>query len=227
MKKIIQQYDEDSKEQIEEEDTSPTCKERTNMIFASYLEADSKRVIYYDLIGKFPITSIQGNKYILLVYHYNSNKIIVRALKNRSDTETLKVYKEIYKLLTARGFNPKLHTLDNKASRLLKTQITKNGTKYQLVEPHNHRVLALECCIITFKNHFITVLASTDPNFLFYLWDKLLQQAEITLNLLLNSRQHPQLSAHAYMYGIFDYNKMLLAPPGTKAVVFKDPDTIS
>ena len=96
---------------------------------------------------------------------------------------------------------------------------------YQLVRPHNHRVLAAERCIRTFKNHFIAGLASTDPKFPFYLWDHLLKQAEITLNLMRNSRQNPQLSAYTHMYGIFDFNKTPIAPPGTKSVIFEDPDT--
>ena len=93
------------------------------------------------------------------------------------------------------------------------------------MEPHNHRVLAAERCIHTFKNHFIAGLATTDPDFPFYLWDKLLQQAEITINLLRNSRQHPKISAYTHMWGNFDFNKTPLAPPGTKAVIFEDPDT--
>ena len=40
-----------------------------------------------------------------------------------------------------------------------------------------------------------------------------------------NSRQNPQLSAYTHMYGIFDFNKTPIAPPGTKAVIFEDPDT--
>ena len=83
--------------------------------------------------------------------------------------ETLKTHEEVCDLLTKRGFAPKLHMLDNEASKALKNQITKTGAKYQLVEPHNHRVLAAERCIRTFKNHFIAGLASTDPEFPIYL----------------------------------------------------------
>ena len=42
-----------------------------------------------------------------------------------------------------------------------------------------------------------------------------------------NSRQHPQLSAHTHLYGIYNFNKILIVPPGTKAVIFEDPETRS
>ena len=71
--------------------------------------------------------------------------------------------------------------------------------KFQLVPPHIHRRNAAERAIRTYKNHFIAGLASTDQNFPLHLWDKLVPQAEITLNLLRNSRLHPHLSiCHLY-----------------------------
>ena len=76
-------------------------------------------------MGKFPMTSMQGNKYVLLLYHYDTNSILVRPLKNRSDETILEVYEEIYNELTEKGFQPKLHILDNEASQALKNQIKK------------------------------------------------------------------------------------------------------
>jgi hypothetical protein len=46
--------------------------------------------------------------------------------------------------------------------------------------------------IITFIEYFFAGLASMDPDFPLHLWDHLLPQAEMTLNLLRKSRQHPQ-----------------------------------
>ena len=56
------------------------------------------------------------------------------------------------------------------------------------------------------------------------LWCKLLQQAEISINLLRSSRKK-KLSAYALLKGEFNFNKTPLAPPGTKALVFSEPDT--
>jgi hypothetical protein len=66
-------------------------------------------------------------------------------------------------------------------------------------------------------------LASVDPDFPLHLWDRLLPQAEITLNLLQTSRQYPQLSAAAHYHGLIDYNKAAFAPPGCKIIAHEKP----
>jgi hypothetical protein len=86
-----------------------------------------------------------------------------------------------------------------------------------LVPPHCHRRNAAERAIRTFKEHFVAGLSSVHPTFLLHLWDRLLPQVEITLNLLRTSRLHPQLSAAAHFHGL-DYNKTAFSPPGCKIV---------
>lgn len=49
------------------------------------------------------------------------------------------------------------------------------------------------------------------------LWDRLLPQAEITLNLLRQSNATSNVSAYAHLYGPFHYNKIPLAPMGSKS----------
>jgi hypothetical protein len=66
-------------------------------------------------------------------------------------------------------------------------------------------------------------LSSVDPTFPLHLWDRLLPQAEITLNLLRTSRLHPQLSAAAHFHGLVDYNKTAFAPPGCKIIAHEKP----
>jgi hypothetical protein len=66
-------------------------------------------------------------------------------------------------------------------------------------------------------------LSSVDPTFPLLLWDRLLPQAEITLNLLRTSRLHPQLSAAAHFHGLMDYNKTAFAPPGYKIIAHEKP----
>jgi hypothetical protein len=74
-----------------------------------------------------------------------------------------------------------------------------------------------------FKEHFVTGLSSVDPTFPLHLWDRLLPQAEITLNLLRTSRLHPQLSAAAHFHGLMDYNKTAFSPPGCKIIAHEKP----
>jgi hypothetical protein len=144
-------------------------------------------------------------------------------MKSRSASEWVKVYDPIHQELTAKGFTPKFQTLDNEAFTALKNFFTTNDVEYQLVPPHCHRRNAAERAIRTFKEHFVAGLSSFDPTFPLHLWDRLLPQAEITLNLLRTSRLHPQLSAAAHLHGLIDYNKTYFAPPGFKIIAHEKP----
>ena len=106
---------------------------------------------------------IERNKYVLVLCHCDANATLVKTLKDCSDQETLETYTELHNELNKNGFTVELHIMDNEASKSLKRQIVKKGTEFQLVELHNHRVNAAERSIITFKNHFISGIASTDP----------------------------------------------------------------
>jgi hypothetical protein len=158
---------------------------------------------------------------IYYVYDCNYDKVI--PMKYRSASEWVKVYDTVHQELTVKGFKQKLQTLDNEASAALKNFFTVNYIAYQLVPPHCHRRNAAERAIRTFKEHFAAGLSSVDPAFPLHLWDRLLPQAEITLNLLRTSRLHPQLSAAAHYHGLVDYNKTAFAPPGCKIIAHEKP----
>jgi hypothetical protein len=144
-------------------------------------------------------------------------------MKYRSASEWVKAYDSIHQELTGKGFKPKLQTLDNQASGALKNFFTANDVDYQLVPPHCHRRNAAERAIRTFKEHFVVGLSSVDPTFTLHLWDRLLPQAEITLNLLQTPRLHPQLSAAAHFHGLVNYNKTAFALPGCKIIAHEKP----
>ena len=139
---------------------------------------------FTDLSGEFPVTSISGHKYVMVFYHYDLNWIIFRPMKNIIDIEAMRVYKYMYDYLKSRNCKPKLNIMDNEASTAVKRYIKNANVKYQLVKPNNHCVNAAEREIRTFKNNFVAELSSVHPKFPMYLWDELLPQAFITLNLL-------------------------------------------
>jgi hypothetical protein len=56
-----------------------------------------------------------------------------------------------------------------------------------------------------------------------HLWDRLLPQAVITLNMLRTSRINPKLSAAKHIYGQYDFNRAPLAPPGKRIVAHETP----
>jgi hypothetical protein len=178
--------------------------------------------LYTDLTGKFPVRSTKGNSYVMVWYVYDCNYVKVIPIKSRSDSEWVKAY-TIHQELTVKGFTPKLQTLDNKASAALNNFFTANDVDYQLVPPHCHRRNAAERAIRTFKEYFVAGLSSVDPTFPLHLWDRLLPQAELTMNLLRTSRLHPQLSAAAHFHGLMDYKKTYFAPPGCKIIAHEKP----
>jgi hypothetical protein len=187
----------------------------THLVYAVLVDQGQP---YTDLTGKFLVISSKGNSYVMVYYIYDCNYVKVVPMKSRSDSELVKAYEHIHQELTAKGFKPKLQTLNNEASAALKHFFTANDVEYQLVPPHCHRLNAAERAIRTFKEHFVAGLSSVDPTFTLHLLDRILPQAEITLNLLRTSRLHPQLSASAHFHGLVDYNKTSFAPPGCKII---------
>jgi hypothetical protein len=179
--------------------------------------------LYTDLMGKFPVRSSRGNSYVMVCYVYEFNYVKVIPMKSRYASKWVKAYDTIHNELTVKGFKPKLQTLDNKASAALKNCFTANDVEYQLVPPHCHLRNADERAIRTFKEHFVAGLSSVDPTFPLHLWNRLLPQAEITLNLLRTSRLHSQLSAAAHFHGLVDYNRTAFAPPGCKIIAHEKP----
>ena len=77
--------------------------------------------------------------------------------------------------------------------------------------------------IQTFKNHFIARLCSTHADLPMHLWCRLIPQATLTLNPLRTSRINSRQSAEEQLHGTFNFNRVPLAPPGTKIIVHEKP----
>eukprot|EP00978_Attheya_sp_CCMP212_P033692 scaffold137258_cov30-Attheya_sp.AAC.1 len=103
---------------------SPIIQEnRTNTVYLAIIDPkDPISNIYTDLCGRFLILSAQGNQYIFILYDYDSNAILSRAMKNRSDKEITRVFSELADTLKDRGFKPQYHVLDNECSAALKSE---------------------------------------------------------------------------------------------------------
>jgi hypothetical protein len=125
----------------------------------------------------------------------------------------------------SKGYKPKVNIMDNQATRAIKEYLITQNCALQLVEPHNHRVNAAERAIQTFKNRFIGALGTTDSEFPVQLWDKLAPQVQGSINLLRPSRINPTKSAYEILEGPYDWNRYPLAPLGTRAIIYDDPET--
>ena len=198
-----------------------TQSENTNLVF--FKTVDISRKIYTYQTGRFPVTSIEGNKYILVAYRYESNTIHAESLKTRSGLDLTAAYQKLYSLLTKIGLRPHLHILDNECPNVLKTFMRKVNEQFQLVPPHIHRRNSAERAIRTFKEHFIAGLSSTHKDFPLHLWCRLIPHAILTLNLLQQSRMNPKISGYPQLHGEFNYDSTSLSLPGTQVIIHKNP----
>jgi hypothetical protein len=135
--------------------------------------------------GCFPVRACSGNQYVMIAFYANGNLILQQAFKIKSDCHRIAAYNTIKTCLAARGLSVDLQIQDNKASSAYKDAITfKWNATFQLVPLDMHHRDWAERAIHTFKDHFLAILASVNVAFPPYLWDLLLPQAELTLNLL-------------------------------------------
>ena len=148
----------------------PTTK--SNELFV-VVEPVSK--LYTDDMGRFPIRSRSGHRYIMLVFHYNSNAILIEPFQSHHDCHRIAAYSCIMTRLRERGHAVDLQVLANEARkeyRRVITQIWK--TTFQLVPPDFHRRNVAEHAIRTFKAHFLAIIAGVDGAFPRSIWDMLL-----------------------------------------------------
>jgi hypothetical protein len=185
--------------------------------------AHRQGTIYSDLTGKFVTESSQGNNYLLVVYDADSNHIFAEPIASRQASVILKAYQRIHQKLVDSGASPTMHVTDNEAAQPLIQYLKSQNVQFQLVPPDNHRANAAERAIRTFKNHFISILCSTDPEFPLHLWDRLLPQALLSLNLMRTSGRDPRKSAYEQIYGHYDFNKTPIGPPGTAVIIHDRP----
>ena len=187
---------------------------------------DVRDTVFTNQTWQFPTRSLSGNKYIMVMVDIDSSGILVEPIKNRTDAELTRAHETLLLRLKRAGIEPKKHVLDNEISSAMKDLIKiKYKMDYELVPPGCHRRNATEVAIRNFKAHFLSILAGVADDFPMRLWDRLLPQAEITINLLRQSNAMPTISAYAHLCGPFDYNKMPLAPMGCNIQVHEKSDT--
>ena len=149
----------------------------------------------------------------MVLVEIDSNAIMVAQMKSRHNDEMKGAYQSLVNRLHRAGIVPKTHVLDNKVLESMKAMIRDQYcTTMELVPPGCHRCNTAEVAIRNFKAPFFSVLAGVADNFPMQLWDRLLAQTEITLNLLRQFNQTPTVPAYAHLSRLFDYNKIPLAP---------------
>jgi len=185
---------------------SPPREKKKDIMVKTYdLHDNFVDLIYMDQTGRFPTRSSKGNQYIMVLAEIDSDSIFVKPMNNRTAGEMVKTYQCLIDRLKDCGITPKHHILDNECSAQFKQAIKANNMTYELTPADDHSRNIVEKAIQTFKDHFIAILCGTDDVFPMHLWDRLLPQAEMTLNMLRPSRLVPEISAHAHLYGQHNY----------------------
>jgi hypothetical protein len=156
------------------------------------------------------------------MYSEDDNYIHLEALKSRTEEEYIAAFKRAHALYQTCNISIKMQILDNETSNKLHAYLSTHGT-IQYVPPGNHRSNKAERMIQTVKDHFISILATTNPEYPLSAWDQLLEHTELTLNLLRASGTDPTLSAWHQVRGPYHFLVTPIAPPGTKAVVHDKP----
>ena len=200
---------------------SPNVK--TKSVCYALVNLEEISTAYIDLTGRFPKKSLRGNEYILVGYHYDGNCILGEPIKDRQGPTITEAWKKLYDMFKLAGASPETYVMDNETSKDLLSAFQDERIDYQLVTPYKHRNNKAERAIRIFKSHFKSCLATTDPKFPLAEWDRLIPQANITLNLLRSSRCNPKLSAYSYIFGTFNFRATPMAPPGTKVVAHVHP----
>jgi hypothetical protein len=149
---------------------------------------------------------------------------MAEPIKNNKAAELVRSFQVMEKKLTSRGLKPKLMTLDNEASHSLKDYLDDQHINFHVVPPYFHRRKAAERAIHSLKDHLIAGLCSTDKAFPMHLWDRLLPQAILALNMLCTSRINPKISAATHLDGQYEYNRSPMAPPGTRIIAHETPN---
>jgi hypothetical protein len=123
-------------EVITDPDTDIVKEDKCHYLYATTFETNQ---IYSNLTGRFRTTSLSGNKYMLILYDYDSSSILSAPMKSRGDKEMVRAFDLLIQSLIIRGLKPILQRLDNEASLALRNYLTKQGITYQLAPPHIHR----------------------------------------------------------------------------------------
>jgi hypothetical protein len=106
--------------------------------------------------GQFPIQSLCGNKYIMVMVEINSNAIFFEPMKNCKDDKMIQAYNALLLRLKRAGIVPKKHILDNEASDNMKNHICDTcKLDIELVPLGCHRHNAAKVAIRNFKAHFL------------------------------------------------------------------------
>ena len=142
----------------------------------------------------------------MILVEVDQNIIISEPMRSRTAGELTKSYQALMKRLNRKGIVPKKHISDNECSRELKDAIMKNDVEYELVPKGQHRRNIAERGIQTWKLHAIGMFSGFPTAAPLFLWDKMLPQIDMQVNLLRFSNVNPTVCSNTVLNGVHDFN---------------------
>ena len=162
----------------------------------------------------------------MVAYHCNTNVILIEPFQTREDRHRIPAYTCIMTRLKTCSHVIYHQVLDNEGSKEYRLHVTDIwAATYQLVPPNVHHRNIAERAIRRFKAHFLSILAGILSSFPNYLWDKLLPQTELSLNLLCQSTVAHPTSAWEDFNGPFNFDATPLGPIGCRVLIHNKPYT--
>lgn len=120
----------------EREESHPTVR----YVAVSSIYEPTGKVVYTDQTGKFPYISISGNNYIMVIYDYDSNAILMEPIGNRKGPTLLAAHQQLHARLTNAGLRPSYIMLNNECSNAVKNFLTEEEeVAFQLTASGIHR----------------------------------------------------------------------------------------
>ena len=116
----------------------------THDLCATIIPFNLKRKGFSDTTSAFLHKSSGRNFYVMVMYDHDSNAILAERIKNRQAETIRDAFLKFYKVLKARGSDPKVYIMYNDCSSYFKEAMKKYEVDFQLDPPHMHRQNAVE-----------------------------------------------------------------------------------
>ncbi len=159
-----------------------------------------------------------------MAYVYDLNAILVHAMPSKNDAATITAFTKTLTTPAARGYKPTLNVTDSRCSKMVETSNPKKWTFLlslltttaptlpNVPLPHSRNTSLRSWPLSTG-----TALYNCGMIF------APLHQVKLTLNLLCFSPHDPSKSANKEVHVPYEFNKTLIAPLGTKGLIYNNP----
>ncbi len=81
-------------------------------------------VVYNDFTGNFPLKFIDRSVFFFVLYHYETNAILVKPVANVDNRSIFEAFKEVLETLETKGYKPKMNVMDKQATKYIKKFLT-------------------------------------------------------------------------------------------------------